>query len=165
MICEMNTEIDATSQASTGYLWFLNSLIRIRLAASAGKDAITIIEHRVPRGDSPPLHSHRREDEIFYILEGDFLFQVNQTQQRGGPGDTLLVPQGTPHTYRVDSQEARYLTVTRGGDFEKFVRAFARPAERTALPPPAAPPLPEALAEFAKIAASCGIDLCGPPLQ
>jgi len=39
--------------------------------------------------------------------------------------------------------------------------ALAQPA----LPPPAAPPSPEALAEFAKIAASCGIDLCGPPLQ
>jgi quercetin dioxygenase-like cupin family protein len=164
-MCEMNTKTDPASAASTGYLWFLNLLVRIRLAASAGKDGITIIEHRAPLGDSPPLHIHRSEDEIFYILEGDFRFQVNQTQQRGGPGDTLLVPQGTPHTYKVESQEGRFLTVTRGGDFERFVRALARPAERVALPPPAGPPSPEAIAELAKVAAVYGIDLCGPPLQ
>ena len=161
----MNTENYPASSASTGYLWFLNSLIHIRLPASAGRDGISIIEHRVPLGDSPPLHLHCAEDEILYILEGDFRFQLNQTQQRAGPGDTLLVPQATPHTYKAESQEGRFLTVTRGRDFERFVRALARPAERVALPPPAAPPSPEALAEFVKVAASFGIDLCGPPLQ
>jgi hypothetical protein len=70
------------------------------------------------------------------------------------------------HTYRVESSAGgRFLTVTRGSDFERFIRAFGRPAERIELPPQSGPPTPEAAANLATIAATYGIELCGPPLQ
>ena len=148
------------------YRWFFNTLVRIQVASGDGADRISVLEHRAPFGDSPPLHIHQTEDEIFYILEGDFRFQLGETERRAAAGATLLVAKGTPHTYRVESRGGgRWLTVIRGDDFERFVQAVSRPAERIELPPPGAPPSPEAIAELAKIANTYGIDFCGPPLQ
>jgi quercetin dioxygenase-like cupin family protein len=144
--------------------WFFNTLVRIQVTSGDVADGVSLLEHRAPFGDSPPLHLHRTEDEIFYILEGDFRFQLGEAERRATAGTTLLVPKGTPHTYRVESRGGgRWLTVIRGGDFERFVQAVSRPAERMELPPPAAPPSPDAMAELAKISAMHGIDFCGPP--
>src|SRR6476659_5426124 len=109
-----------TSAATAEYLWFFNTLVRIWTRFGDGADGLSLIEHRAGFGDSPPLHSHRTEDELFYILEGDFRFQVGSSIQRVSSGAAVLAPKGIPHTYRVDSADgARWLTVTRSGDFER----------------------------------------------
>lgn len=146
-------------------LWFLNSLVTIRVSASDGHDGVSIIEHRVPQGDSPPLHLHRTEDEIFHVLEGDFRFRVQDREQRAGPGDILLAPKGIPHTYRVESAAGgRFLTVTVRGDFERFLRSMGRPAQRPALREPVGAPSPEAVTALTTTAAQFGIEIVGPPL-
>jgi hypothetical protein len=60
-------------------------------------------------------------------------YRVGDQERHATAGETLLTPKGIPHTYRVESAEARMLTITRG-EFENFVRAFGRPAERDGLP-------------------------------
>lgn len=148
------------------YYWFLNTLVRFRISSSEGADGLSAIEHQAAYGDSPPLHSHRSEDELFHILSGEFLFQLGDQRKRAGAGDMLLAPKGSIHTYRVESREGgRFVTVTRGGDFERFVRALARPAERAELPPPSGPPSPEAMAALTQVAAEHGISFHGPPLH
>lgn len=85
---------------------------------------------------------------------------------RHGAGEVLLVPKGVPHTYRVESPAGgRWLTITVRGDFERFVRAMARPAERVALPDPAGEHSPEAEEELTSIASTFGIEIVGPPLH
>jgi quercetin dioxygenase-like cupin family protein len=163
-----NTKTNPTNTPlpTADYLWFFNSLVRRQVCASDGTDGISVLEHRAPYGDSPPLHIHRTEDEIFYILEGDFRFQLGEAQKRAAAGATLLVPKGARHTYRIESRDGgRWLTVTRGGDFERFVVAVSRPAERIELPPPEGPPSPEMFAKLTKVAATHGIEFCGPPLH
>jgi mannose-6-phosphate isomerase-like protein (cupin superfamily) len=146
--------------------WFLNSCVTVRVCASDGQDGISVLEHRVPHGDSPPLHLHRTEDEVFHILEGDFRVVVRDQEHRAGAGAMLLAPKGVPHTYRAESpQGGRFMTVTVRGDFERFVRAMSRPAERPELPEPAGPPSPEAMQALIATAAGYGIEFVGPPLQ
>jgi uncharacterized cupin superfamily protein len=53
-------------------LWFQNSLVTIRVSMSEGQDGMSVLEHRVPYGFSPPLHLHRAEDEVLHVLEGSF---------------------------------------------------------------------------------------------
>src|SRR5437870_13599376 len=147
-------------------LWFQNSLVTIRVSMSDGQDGISVLEHRVPYGFSPPLHLHRTEDEVLHVLEGEFCLRVNDQEHRLGAGDALLAQKGVPHTYRVESaQGGRCLTITVRGDFERFVRAMARPAERPELPAPAGPPSAEAIAALKAAAAKYGIEFVGPPLQ
>ena len=96
--------------------WFLNTLVTVRLGVSESQDGISVLEHQAPFGDSPPLHIHHTEDEVFHILEGEFRFQLSGEQQRHGPGAIVLAPKGSPHTYRIESRQGgRWLTVTAHG--------------------------------------------------
>jgi quercetin dioxygenase-like cupin family protein len=110
-------------------LWFLNTYVTIRISSRDGSDGISVLEHRASQGDSPLLHIHHDEDEIFHVLEGEVRYRVGDHEHRASAGETLLTPKGIPHTYRVESAEARMLTITRG-EFETFIRAFGRLAER-----------------------------------
>ena len=149
----------------THHLWFLNTRVAVRVSYEEGADRISVLEHLAPYGDSPPLHLHRSQDEVFQILEGELLFRVGETERRAGAGQTVIGPKGIPHTYRVESRDgARWLTVTVGEDFERFVRAFGRPAERDGLPDPAGPPTPEQAQALASACLQYGIELVGPPL-
>jgi uncharacterized cupin superfamily protein len=155
-----------TTSMNTNQLWFQNSLVTIRVSASDGQDGISILEHLVPYGFSPPLHLHRTEDEVFHVLEGEFRVKLKDQEHRLGAGDVLLAPKGVPHTYRVESaQGGRCFAITARGDFERFVRAVSRPAERPELPPPAGPPSADAVQALKAAAAKHGIELVGPPLQ
>ena len=151
---------------SPNQLWFLDSFVIIRVSTSDGPDGISVLEHRMPYGSSPPLHLHRTEDELFQILEGEYLLKFQDKEQRIGPGTIVLLPKGVPHTYRVESaQGGRCLTVTVRGDFERFVRAISRPAEREELPKPAGLPSADAMQALRATAARHGIEFVGPPLK
>ena len=145
-------------------LWFLNTHVTIRISSQDGSDGISVLEHRASQGDSPPLHIHHDEDEIFHVLEGEVRYRVGDQERLARAGETLLTPKGIPHTYRVESAEARMLTITKG-EFEHFVRAFGRPDERDGLPDPSGPPTPEQAEALARTCRQFGIDLVGPPLS
>ena len=154
-----------TEPSTSNQLWLINSLVTFRVSESDGADAVSVLERTVPHGDSPPLHIHHTEDEIFHILEGDFRLVVDGRERFAGPGEVLLAPKGIPHSYRAESPEGgRFVTVTVHGDFERFVRAVGRPAEHAGLPEPAGPPAPEAVQQLAEVAGRFGIEFVGPPL-
>src|SRR5262245_3039344 len=147
-------------------LWFQNSLVTIRVSMMDGEDGISVLEHRVPYGFSPPLHIHRTEDEVLHVVDGEFRVKVQDQEHRLAADDVLLAPKGVPHSYRVESASGgRCLTITMRGDFERFVRAVSRPAERPELPEPAGAPSAEAIQALKVSAAKYGIELVGPPLQ
>jgi quercetin dioxygenase-like cupin family protein len=144
-------------------MWFLATTVRILVSHADGENGISLIESHAAHGDSPPLHVHDGEDEAFHVLEGVLRLRVGGEELRIGAGDAALAPRGVPHTYRVESEEARWLVATGVGDFERFVRELSRPAERDGLPPQT-PPTPEQAERLHAVAASHGIRLVGPPL-
>ncbi len=151
---------------STEQLWFLNTLHTVRVRHDEGEDGISVMETLASHGDSPPLHVHQTEDEIFHVLEGQLRMRAGDADVTIGAGETLLAPKGVPHTYRVESREgARWLVITTRGDFERFVHALSRPAERPELPTPQGPPTPEQADALATAAREHGIELVGPPLD
>ena len=151
---------------STQQLWFLDTLVTVRVPHDEGEDGISVLERHAPHGDSPPLHVHQTEDEIFHVLEGQLRLRAGDSEVRIGAGETILAPKGVPHTYRVESHDgARWLLITRRGDFERFVHALSRPAERPELPAAQGPPTPEQADALAAAAREHGIELVGPPLD
>lgn len=145
-------------------LRFLDTLVVVHVAHEEG-DGVSVLESRAPYGDSPPLHVHRTEDETFFVLEGELLLVVGGEELRLSAGQCARAPRGVEHTYRVESADgARWLVVTGGGDFERFVRSLARPAESDELPERSPPPTPEQAEGLAAAAGAHGIELVGPPL-
>jgi uncharacterized cupin superfamily protein len=144
---------------------FLGTVMRIHVSQLGRDDGISLIEHIVPYGFSPPLHVHHDEDEIFHILSGTVRFLVDGKETTAGPGETLVAPHGRPHCFVVTSPEgARWLTVTNRGDFERMMRSASRPAETGERPDRLEKPTP---AMKAALEAACrvnNIELVGPPM-
>jgi mannose-6-phosphate isomerase-like protein (cupin superfamily) len=69
------------------------------LSAQTG-GAYAILEQQIPAGHGPPLHVHRHETEIFYILEGDFELTVGDRNVPAPAGALLVGPRDVPHTFR-----------------------------------------------------------------
>jgi len=141
---------------------FLNHLATTKVPASAGT-SMTAIEFTQPRGFGPPLHVHEHEDELMVILEGEIAFRSGDTEIIGGPGATVWLPHGVPHTFQVLSDEARCVTVTASASgrpvFENMV------AELGALTPEPAMPSPIEI-DPGEVGAACarnGIEVLGPP--
>jgi quercetin dioxygenase-like cupin family protein len=145
--------------------WFLNTLVTVRVPAQDGANGMTVLEHAAPFGDSPPLHVHRNEDEVFHVIAGELRCRVGAKDLTLRAGDTVQAPKGVAHTYAVVSpQGARWITVTCRGDFEQLVRSLARPAEREGLPPAGPAPTPDQAAALAAACLEHDVELIGPPL-
>lgn len=149
----------------TTALWFLNTRVSIISGADENTDGLSVLKHWAPFGDSPPLHIHENEDEVFHIIEGEISFTIGDTTIEARTGDTIIAPKRTPHTYCVESQSgAKWLTVTAHRDFEAFVREVARPATAAGLPEPSGPPTPEKAETLARVCEQHGIRLVGAPM-
>lgn len=154
------------------YHWLLNTRVRVHVSCDEGTDHISYIEHHVRQGESPPLHYlsrafggiHEWEDEVFHVLEGWFTFRVGDAETRKEAGDVGFIPKGTPHTFRCDSETGQFFSITTGRDFELFLRAMWRPAERAELPEPVAP-TPADIEALGKAAAAHHMPVVGPPLM
>jgi quercetin dioxygenase-like cupin family protein len=142
-------------------LWFLGILATVKSSTETTAGAVAVIEHHAPRGAGSPLHVHSREDEWFYVLEGELTFWVDGETSVAPAGSFVFGPKGIPHTFIVSSEQARFLLVAEPAGFEGFMRAGSRPAERLELPPPATEP-PD-IAAMSALAAEYGIEILGPP--
>jgi len=142
----------------------LDTLVTVRLPASAGEDRISVIEHRMPYGSKTPMHIHRNEDEVFHVLEGTMRFRIEGEDTVAHAGQIVMVPKGAMHAFRVESVAgARCLTITTRGDFERMLREMARPARSAELMPYVEPSL-QVQQALAMACGRNGIDIVGPPI-
>ena len=111
--------------------------ILVRASAETTGGGFAIFEEVPPLADTP-LHVHEREDELFYVLEGDHVFEVGGTELAAGPGGLVFAPRGVPHAQRrVVPGEGRLLVLTVPGGLEGFFRELAAAHEAGTLGPDA----------------------------
>lgn len=95
--------------------------IRIRVPSTQTGGALSVIELQPPPGCGPPLHVHHREHETFFVVEGEFEFQVGDEVIRAGPGAILFAPKEIPHRFQnVGATEGRMVVTLAPGGFEQF---------------------------------------------
>lgn len=87
----------------------------------------SVIVSTTPPGGGPPRHVHRNEDEMFYVLEGEFEFYSGGETTRAQQGALVILPRGIPHGFRNVGPTAGMLmnTMTPGG-FEGFFEEIDR---------------------------------------
>jgi quercetin dioxygenase-like cupin family protein len=91
--------------------------------------AYAILEQMIPAGHGPPLHVHRWETEVFYILEGQFEFTVGDQKIPAPAGSLLVGPRNIPHTFRNvgDSVGKLLLTIIPGRFANYFIEVDGLP--------------------------------------
>jgi quercetin dioxygenase-like cupin family protein len=142
-------------------LWFFGGLTTIKAAGEQTGGRVAVTENLAPRGAGSPLHVHHREDEWFYVIEGELTLWLDGETIVAPAGSFVYGPRGIPHTFLVSSQEARFLLIVEPSGFEEFMRAVAEPAPRREIPPP--PTEAPDLERLVALAASFGVDIIGPP--
>ncbi len=66
--------------------WWQGSLMKIKVRAADTEGALGLVEGQFPAGFGPPLHIHRREDEGFYVIDGEIRFRQGDNEFVAGPG-------------------------------------------------------------------------------
>ncbi len=87
-------------------------------AESGGEYAV--VRYRVTQGDEPPLHTHSREDEMVYVVDGEITAIVGDAEVDVGPGAFAALPRSVPHTIRVKSDSATLLLTLVPAGLERF---------------------------------------------
>jgi quercetin dioxygenase-like cupin family protein len=141
--------------------WLLGMLETIKISGKDTNGEFGLIELRVPEGVGSPWHVHPEEDEWFYVLDGEVTVWVADTKLSLKPGSFAFGPKGVPHTFYVESGEARFLVGFQPMDFEGFLREVGEPAPELVVPPP--PDGPPDMERLSAIAERNGMEILGPP--
>jgi quercetin dioxygenase-like cupin family protein len=100
----------------------------IKLDGAMTNGLFAVIEQNNEQGAGVPLHVHTREDETFYVCEGEVTFQVGEIEILAPAGTAVYLPRGVPHGFRVNKPTRALLSVHPAGAEQMF-------RELSSLPP------------------------------
>src|SRR5215207_2872505 len=116
--------------------WWFGALAEIKATAADTGGQMTIVEVTEPPGAEAPLHVHYRDDEAFWILQGDVTFEVGDATIEARAGDYVFAPRDIPHRFTVGHHGCRMLFILLPGGIEDAIRATSELAASRTLPPP-----------------------------
>ena len=116
--------------------WWFGALAELKATAADTGGRLTIVDVTEAPGAEAPLHVHYRDDEGFWILEGDVTFEVGDTTIEAGAGDFVFGPRNIPHRFTVGPAGCRMLFIMVPGGLEDVIRATSEPAASRTVPPP-----------------------------
>ena len=112
----------------------------------------------VPPGGGPPPHVHSREEEGFYVLEGEITFQIGGERLVAGAGTFANMPVGTPHSFRNESDRpARMLLSVAPAGLERMFFEVGQPVDEGATT--ASPPTQDEIEKLLAVAPRYGIEV------
>jgi quercetin dioxygenase-like cupin family protein len=115
---------------------------------------VGMFEATVPAGEGPPIHIHHNEDEVIHVLAGEYEFWLDGATRSLGPGASVFLPRGVPHTFRIVSEvPGRNVAVLTPGGFENFFIDVAAQDLR----------IPADIGKLAELGQCYGIEFLGPP--
>ncbi len=129
------------------------SHIDYKVTAQDSGGSLLILENIFHAPGGPPRHLHVAQDEVFYSLEGEFVFEIGAERFTLKPGDSVLAPRLVPHVWaHVGAGRGRILiTFTPAGQMEAF---FRETTKANAMPP-----------QDTDLLRAHGMELMGPPLK
>ncbi|WP_400190496.1 cupin domain-containing protein [Hymenobacter sp. B81] len=126
--------------------------VKVSTADTGG--VLSVLEYTGREKTGPPLHVHYEQDEVFYVVEGQYRFVVGGEQFVAAAGDTVFLPRNVPHTWIQLTETGRQLYLLQpAGQFEAFLRTMQNLKQ-----------VPTA-EELQRIHLAHGMRVLGPPLQ
>lgn len=115
-------------------------------------------EALVPPGGGPPPHVHSREEEGFYVLEGEITFTVNAEKVVATAGTFANMPVGTLHSFKNESERpAKMLISVAPAGLERMFFEVGVPLTEGAVT--AAPPTKDEIEKLLAVAPNYGIEI------
>ena len=96
------------------------SSAELKLEGEQSSGDWAVVEWRVREGDEPPLHTHTREDETVYVLDGAITAYVGGQKTDVEAGSYAALPKDVPHGLTVHGDEARLLVTVHPAGAEYF---------------------------------------------
>jgi len=127
----------------------------VKAGSAQTGSAMTVIELTVGAKQGPGLHVHSSDDELWFVLDGEFRFKAGGQLFTAARGDLVFGPRGKAHTFQnVADVSGRLLIVTTPAGLEGFFEDFSvRPQGSVDA---------QALTD---IGHAYGVDFVGPPLS
>jgi mannose-6-phosphate isomerase-like protein (cupin superfamily) len=115
-------------------LWVLGELVTCKTPSEQTGGAYSLFEVTTQPGGRVLPHVQHREDEAFYVLEGEYEFLIEGHTIRASANYLLYVPKGTLHTHKnVGERMGRMLiSQTPGGLYERFFEEVGQAVDEVA---------------------------------
>lgn len=132
-----------------------SNILDVKISGADTDGGLAVFEQTsLSQGKGTPLHVHHLQDEMFYVLEGDYYFKVGDDKFRLGKGDSIFLPRKVPHAWTQVSEKGKMTVVFQpAGKMESFFVSLA--AFETA-------PTKE---QMAKLFSDSEMEIVGPPLS
>ena len=129
----------------------------VKLADADTDNAVAVVHLTVPKLAGPPLHRHSREDEWFYILDGNLTWEVDGQRFNGTTGSSAFAPRGTAHAFQnFHDQTAHILVMITPAGLDRFFEDVTVMNKDLSQPD---------FAAVEKLMQDYGMELLGPPLS
>jgi quercetin dioxygenase-like cupin family protein len=142
--------------------WYMGMLLTNLAETPDTSGAFSLFEATLLPGTEPPPHVHSREDELFYVLEGEFDVYVGKELFNGKTGECIFLPRFKPHTFIVRSPRLRLLILFAPAGVEEAFRGMSSPAQNLARPTEALTYSAEDLEQTAQRFRASGVRMLAP---
>jgi mannose-6-phosphate isomerase-like protein (cupin superfamily) len=141
--------------------WVVDHRMTVLIPGEQTHNAYSVLEAFIVPGGGTPLHIHHREDELFYVLEGDVTLFAGEQTTRARAGACVHVPAGSVHNFRNEGDgPARLLITYTPAGFENY---FSKAGTPTTHGDQTAPPVTqEALERLQAYAAQFSLEIIAP---
>ena len=156
----MNSGILRTGEGRAA--WVVGDLYTVKASGEDTGGAFALIEVVVPPQSGPPPHRHSREDEAFYVLEGEFEVHLDEQRLTAGPGSWIQMAQGSLHHFKnIGTTPAKMLILATPAGLDRFFLEAGREATDTS--PESGAATPEDKERLLAVAPKYGIEIPPPP--
>jgi quercetin dioxygenase-like cupin family protein len=156
-MAESGVQAPATEEA----VWWQGALFTIKGRRETTGGALGLVEANFWAGMATPLHIHHREDEAFYVLDGEIRFRRGDEDFVAGPGAFVFGPREVPHAFKVLDGGARALVLMTPAGFEHMFLEGGVPVGDPAV----SPGREYDMEQVVELARRYGFDVVGPPLE
>src|SRR5215469_10310128 len=88
-------------------VWYSGWLLTFLATAEEARGQFALIEATARKGNVPPRHIHRREEETFYVLEGETNVTGGDRTFKATPGTVVCLPRDVAHSFTIESDQLR----------------------------------------------------------
>src|SRR5262249_11007824 len=142
-------------------VWYSGWLMTFLATGEETQGQFALIEAAARKGNVPPPHVHSREEETFYVLEGELTVFVGEKRIKASPGTMVCLPRGVVHSFTIESDQARMLVLLTPAGLERYFKECSVPAPAMTLPPPSDTPYSE-IQEMVAVASKFGVQFVLP---